>query len=172
MTWYEIVLIVSAALFLFSTIGSLFFGEIDIDSDLDVDVDSGFLLGDIISFKGLLHFAIGFSLVLTLMQEVTLASISFGVISGIVFVFVLYYLYKLIYEKLQQNMKYTNEIKEMEAEVYFWNENQKIGEVFVTLEGRPVTITLQGAEGLNLEKGQKIKVSGTRKSVTPVEFII
>ncbi|MDR0866346.1 MAG: hypothetical protein LBO74_15660 [Candidatus Symbiothrix sp.] len=172
MTWYEIVLIVSAALFLFSTIGSLFFGEIDIDADLDIDADSGFLLGDIISFKGLLHFAIGFSLVLTLMQEVTVTSISFGVISGIVFVFVLYYLYKLVYEKLQQNMKYTNDIKEMEAEVYFWNENQKIGEVFVTLEGRPVTITLQGAEGLNLEKGQKIKVSGTRKSVAPVEFII
>jgi len=69
-------------------------------------------------------------------------------------------------------MKYTTEIKEMDAEVYFWNEKQKIGEVFITLEGRPVTVTLQGAEGTGIEKGQKIKVSGTRKLVYPVDFII
>jgi uncharacterized membrane protein len=168
MTWYEIVLIVSSGLFLLATISSLFFGEIDVE----LDVDSGFLFSDLVSFKGLLHFAIGFSLTLTLMQEVTLASVAIGVIAGTVFVAILYYLYKFVYEKLQQNMKYTDEIKEMDAEVYFWNETQKIGEVFVTLEGRPVTITLQGAGGIKLEKGQKIKVSGNRQSVYPVDFII
>ncbi|MDR2086910.1 MAG: hypothetical protein LBP72_07010 [Dysgonamonadaceae bacterium] len=167
MAWYEIVLIASGILFFLSTLISLFFGEIDIDADLSID---GFLLSDIISFKGLLHFAIGFSLVLTLMQEVTTLSVTCGVICGIAFVFVLYYLYKVLYAKLQQSMKYTDEIKEMEAEVYFWNENQKIGEVFITLEGRPVTVTLQGAEGFKLEKGQKIKVSGTRKAVHPIEL--
>jgi uncharacterized membrane protein len=168
MAWYEIVLIVSSGLFLLFTAGSLLFGEIDVD----LDVDAGFLLSDLVSFKGLLHFAIGFSLALTLLQDVTPTSIGIGVITGIVFVVTLYYLYKTVYGKLQQNMKYTTEIKEMDAEVYFWNETQKIGEVFVTLEGRPVTITLQGAEGANLEKGQKIKVSGTRQSVYPVNFII
>jgi hypothetical protein len=169
MTWYEIVLIAAGTLFLFSTVVSLFFGEIDMDADISVD---GFLLSDILSFKGLLHFAIGFSLVLTLMQEVTLFSVACSLVCGIAFVIVLYYLYKLVYEKLQQNMKYTDEIKEMDAEVYFWNETRKIGEVFITLEGRPVTVSLQGAEGFKLEKGQKIKVSGTRKAVYPVEFII
>jgi hypothetical protein len=64
-------------------------------------------------------------------------------------------------------MKYTNDIKDMDAEVYFWNETQRIGEVFVTLEGRPVTITIQCPENITLEKGQKIKVSGTRKIVYP-----
>jgi hypothetical protein len=167
MAWYEIVLIVSAGLFLFSSVGSLFFGDID----MDIDLDGGFLLSDILSFKGLVHFSIGFSLVLTLMQEVTLASVSYGVVAGLIFSLSLYYLYKLVYGKLQQNMKYTHEIKEMEAEVYFWNEAQKIGEVFVTLEGRPVTITLQDAKDFHLERGQKIKVSGTRKSGHPVEFI-
>ena len=174
MEWYEIVLIASAALFLLTTIGSFIFGEMDINIDTDVDVVTGGDLfgGDIFSFKGLLHFAIGFSLTLTLMKEVTIISVSIGIITGVIFVFVLYYLYKIIYTKLQQSMKYTDKIEEMDAEVYFWNENRKIGEVFVALEGRPVTITLEGAEGMNLEKGQKIKVSGTRKSVHPVEFII
>ncbi|MDR1437238.1 MAG: hypothetical protein LBI65_03865 [Candidatus Symbiothrix sp.] len=168
MAWYEIVLIASSGLFLLFTVCSLFFGEIDVDLDLD----AGFLLSDLVSFKGMLHFVIGFSLTLTLFREVTLASVGTGVITGIVFVAALYYLYKTVYGKLQQNMKYTTEIKEMDAEVYFWNENQKIGEVFIILEGRPVTVTLQGAEGANLEKGQKIKVSGTRQSVYPVNFII
>lgn len=171
MTWYVIVLIASAALFLITTIGSLIFGELDLN--IDVDADGGdFPGGDIFSFKGLVHFALGFSLTLTLMKEVTITSVSIGIIAGVVFVLVLYYLYKVTYTKLQQNIKYTDEIAEMDAEVYFWNESRKIGEVFISLEGRPVTITLEGAEGMNLEKGQKIKVSGTRKSVHPVEFII
>jgi hypothetical protein len=174
MAWYVIVLIASAALFLLTTIGSFIFGEMDLDIDTDVDMDTGgdFFGGDIFSFKGLLHFAMGFSLTLTLMKEVTITSVSIGIIAGVVFVFVLYFLYKMTYTKLQQSMKYTDEIVEMDGEVYFWNETRKIGEVFISLEGRPVTITLEGAEGMKLEKGQKIKVSGTRKSVHPVEFII
>ncbi|MDR3219074.1 MAG: hypothetical protein LBU22_08910 [Dysgonamonadaceae bacterium] len=170
MAWYVILLIVSSALFVLSTIGSLFFGDIDMDTD--VDVGSGFLLSDFISFKGLIHFSIGFSLVLTLMETVNLLSVSVGVLTGIIFVAVLYYLYKLVFEQLQQTMQYTNEIKEMEAEVYFWDNNMKTGEVFVSLEGRPVTITLECPDGSSFEKGQKIKVSGTRKLVYPVDFII
>jgi hypothetical protein len=172
MAWYVIVLIASAALFLVTTVGSLFFGEMDFNVDTDMDVGGDFLGGDMFSFKGLLHFAMGFSLTLTLMKEVTITSVCIGIGAGLVFVFVLYFLYKFIYTKSQQSMKYTDEIAEMDAEVYFWNENRKIGEVFVSLEGRPVTITLEGAEGMKLEKGQKIKVSGNRKSVHPVEFII
>jgi hypothetical protein len=174
MAWYVIVLIASAALFLFTTIGSFIFGEVELDMDTDVDIDTGgdFFGGDIFSFKGLLHFAMGFSLTLTLMKEVTIVSVSIGIVTGLVFVFALYSLYKVFYTKLQQSMHYIDKIEEMDAEVYFWNENRKIGEVFLSLEGRPVTVTLEGAEGMKLEKGQKIKVSGTRKSVHPVEFII
>jgi uncharacterized membrane protein len=168
MAWYIIVLIVSSGLFVITTIGSLFFGNMDIDLDADLDVGSGFLLGDLISFKGLIHFTIGFSLVLSLMDEFTLLSATIGVVTGIVFVLVLYYLYKLLFEKLQQNIKYTHEINDMEAEVYFWDEKTKIGEVFLTLEGRPVTITLKCDEDIRFQKGQKIRVAGTRKSVHPI----
>ncbi|GHT12622.1 hypothetical protein FACS189426_16280 [Bacteroidia bacterium] len=168
MAWYVIVLIVSSALFLLTTIGSFIFGDIDLDADMEFD--SGFLLSDVISFKGLIHFAIGFSLVLTLMKEVTLVSTSVGVVTGIVFVAVLYYLYKLIFEKLQQHIKYTDVIHDLDAEVYFWDDKTKIGEVFITLEGRPVTITLNSRDETHFEKGQKIKVSGTRHSVYPTDL--
>jgi uncharacterized membrane protein len=150
----------------------LFFGSVDVDFDADLDVGSGMLLSDVISFKGLIHFTIGFSLTLTLMNEVTLLSVAIGVVTGIVFVVVLYYLYKLIYSKLQQNIQYTHEINDMEAEVYFWNDKLKTGEVFITLEGRPVTVTLECPEDVHFEKGQKIKVSGTRHSVHPTGYIV
>ena len=166
MAWYVIVLIVSSALFLLTTIVSLIFGDMDLDAD--VDVGSGFVLGDVLSFKGLVHFTIGFSLALTLMKEFSLLSATVGVVTGIVFVLVLFYLYKTLFEKLQQSVKYTHEINEMDAEVYFWDEKSKIGEVFITLEGRPVTVTLKCPEDIHFEKGQKIKVSGTRHSVHPI----
>ncbi|MDR1644477.1 MAG: DUF1216 domain-containing protein [Tannerellaceae bacterium] len=166
MAWYVIVLIVASALFLLSTLGSVFFGDLDMDADLSTG--SGFLVSDLLSFKGLIHFTIGFSLTLTLMQGLSLASASLGVLTGIVFMAVLYYLYKLFFEKLQQSMKYTNEIKEMDAEVYFWDAQSKIGEVFIILEGRPVTVTLKCAAGITLTKGQKIKVSGNRNVVCPI----
>ena len=170
MEWYVIVLIVSSALFLLTTIGSLIFGNMDMD--MDADMDSGFMLSDVISFKGLVHFAIGFSLSLTLMKEFTVISTIVGTVTGIVFVLVLYYLYKLFFEKLQQNMKYTTEINDMDAEVYFWDDQKKIGEVFITLEGRPVTVTLTCTEDIHFEKGQKIRVSGTRSSVQPTGYIV
>ena len=166
MEWYAIVLIASSALFVLSTIGSLFFGDLDLDTDLDVG--SGFMLSDVFSFKGLIHFTIGFSLSLTLMKGFTLLSVTVGVITGVVFVLVLYYLYKFLFDKLQQNLKYTTEINDVEAEVYFWDDKSKIGEVFITLEGRPVTVTLKCQEDIHFEKGQKIRVSGTRQSVRPI----
>ncbi|MDR1555875.1 MAG: DUF1216 domain-containing protein [Tannerellaceae bacterium] len=164
MAWYVIVLIVASGLFLLSTIGSVFLGDLDVDAV----PDSGFLVSDLLSFKGLIHFSIGFSLVLTLMQGLNFVSACLGVLTGIVFMAVLYYLYKFFFEKLQQSMKYTNEIKEMDAEVYFWDAQSKIGEVFITLEGRPVTVTLKCSGEISLTKGQKIKVSGNRNAVYPI----
>jgi len=169
MEWYVIVLIVSSGIFVVTTLISLFMGDMELDVDTDVDISSGFLLGDIISFKGLIHFTIGFSLTLTVMKEFSIVSTSIGLITGIVFVLALYYLYKFLIKNLQHSISYTHEIKDIEAEVYFWDNKMKIGEVFISLEGRPVTVTLKSTEDIHLEKGQKIRVSGTRKSVQPLK---
>ena len=170
MAWYVIVLIVSSGLFLLTSIGSIFFGDMDLDTDLEID--SGFLFSDVFSFKGLIHFTIGFSLTLTLMGEFSILSTSIGVVAGIIFVLVLYYLYKFVYQKLHQSIKYTTEINDMEAEVYYWDNKSKSGEVFITLEGRPVQISLVCTEDVKFEKGQKIMVSGTRSSVQPTGYIV
>ena len=165
MEWYVIVLIVSLGVFLITTIASLFFGDMDMESDMETG--SGFLLSDVISFKGFVHFLIGFSLTLTVMAEFTFLSVTIGIITGLVFVLALYYIYKIFFVNLKQSIKYTIEINDMEAEVYFWDNKKKIGEVFITLEGRPVTVTLVCSEDIQFVKGQKIRVSGTRRSVHP-----
>ncbi len=165
MAWYEIMLLVSGGFFVVSSIISLLFGELDMDFDSGQDA----ILSDIISFKGLLHFCIGFSLVLTLMQEVSVISIACGVVTGMIFAIILYFLYKFIYEKAQQSLQYTEEIRELDAEVYFWDKTSRTGEVFVTLEGRPVTIPIECPGCTDLQKGQKLKVSGNRKLVHPSE---
>ena len=54
MAWYVILLIVSSGLILVTSVIALIFG--DMDMDFHPDIDSGFLLGDVISFKGLIHF--------------------------------------------------------------------------------------------------------------------
>ncbi|MDR1730230.1 MAG: hypothetical protein LBR52_06170 [Prevotellaceae bacterium] len=165
MAWYEIMLLLTGGLFVISSILSLLFGELDMDFDSGTDA----ILSDIISFKGLLHFCIGFSLVLTLMREVTVISVACGVITGMIFSIVLFFLYKFIYEKAQQHLQYTENIHELDAEVYFWDKTSRTGEVFVSLEGRPVTISIRCPECVDLQKGQKLKVSGTRKLVYPSE---
>ena len=166
MAWYEIMLLISGGLFVIFSVISLLFGELDMDFDGGPDA----ILSDVFSFRGLLHFCIGFSLVLTLMQEVTVISIACSVITGLIFSVVLYFLYQFIYKKSQQSMQYTEDIHELDAEVYFWDKTSRTGEVFVTLEGRPVTISIRCPDCVDLQKGQKLKVSGTRKLVHPSEI--
>ncbi|MCL2329295.1 MAG: hypothetical protein FWC39_12390 [Bacteroidetes bacterium] len=165
MAWYEIMLLVSGGFFAVSSIISLLFGSLDMNFDGGPET----VLSDVFSFKGIIHFCIGFSLVLTLMQEVTVISIACGVVTGVIFSIVLYFLYKFIYEKAHQSMKYTEEIHNLDAEVYFWDKTSRTGEVFVTLEGRPVTISIKCPDGTDLQRGQKLKVSGSRKLVHPSE---
>ena len=69
--------------------------------DFDFSFDTDFSLGDIISFKGLLHFLMGFAGYISLKYyrgdipdflDYIIASIL-----GVIFIFILYFIYKLIY---------------------------------------------------------------------------
>ena len=59
MEWYNILFFVTLAFFIIKTIISFVFGDIDIDFDADGDVD--FDVSSMLSFKGILHFLLGFS---------------------------------------------------------------------------------------------------------------
>lgn len=91
--WYYILGIISYGIFLIQFILSFIFGDFDIDIDFDNELD--FDSNSLLSFKGLIHFLMGFSGWLMLIGKVTLIHIIIGIIFGIIFVILLYYIYKL-----------------------------------------------------------------------------
>lgn len=101
MTWYFTLFIGSVIIMLFQTMGSWLGADIDIDIDLDGDLDADG--GSILSFKGIVHFVLGFSTVLCAFAANNIDKLHFtwwqyiiAVIAGIVCVIELYRLYKLI----------------------------------------------------------------------------
>jgi len=114
-------------LFIVQFVISIIFSDIDIDGDADIDVDGGdtggFSMSDLVSFKGLIHFFIGFSWTMWFCRESNqflAACIAVGV--GAIFVVVL----ALVYWGA---LKLKNEIRPeegtdligREAEVYLKN---------------------------------------------------
>lgn len=91
--WYYILGIISYGIFLVQFVLSFILGDFDID--VDFDGNSDFDSSSILSFKGLIHFLMGFSGWLMLIGKVTLIHIIIGILFGIVFIVLLYYIYKL-----------------------------------------------------------------------------
>ncbi len=105
MTWYTILFITVIALFIVKLGISLFVG--DFDMDVDFDGDSDFDSSSAFSFKGVLHFLVGFSSYLfarshseTINIVDGKAQFSFGdftwaIVVGLIVMFGLFYAYKL-----------------------------------------------------------------------------
>lgn len=93
--WYYILGIISYGVFLIQFALSFLGSEIDADLDVDLDGEADFSFSDLISFKGLIHFLMGFSGWLMLTDKVTTFNIAIGSIVGISFVFILYWVYTL-----------------------------------------------------------------------------
>ena len=100
MDWYYILFFIVLAIFLFKTIVSLIAGDIDVDFDLDGDID--FDISSMFSFKGILHFLLGFSSYLSLIgyfysnTKIIFVDYAIAIIVGFAFMIGLYYLYKLM----------------------------------------------------------------------------
>lgn len=87
---------IAYGIFILQFIISWVAGEFDVDVDFDGDAD--FDIGDVVSFKGIIHFLMGFggwtSTKQLLGYEVTWIDWLIGFFIGLVFVFMLYHLYK------------------------------------------------------------------------------
>lgn len=94
MEWYYILGIVSYGIFIVQFIlSNLGISDTDIDVDFDGNVD--FDVSSLLSFKGLVHFAMGFSGWLMLSGKVTTIDFAIAAVIGIIFMIILYYLYRL-----------------------------------------------------------------------------
>lgn len=99
MSWFYILFLFTLGIFVLKTLLSTIFGDTDIDFDADGDID--FDVSSAFSFKGALHFLLGFSSFLSLtgwVNNINTFSIYQYIIAfiiGIVFMFGLFYIYVL-----------------------------------------------------------------------------
>lgn len=94
MAWYYILGIVSYSIFIIQFLLSNI-GIGDTEFDVDIDGEPDFDFSDLISFKGLIHFVMGFSGFLMLIEKVNVLTISIACVVGVALMFVLYLVYKL-----------------------------------------------------------------------------
>lgn len=100
MDWYYILFAIVFTIFIIKTIISWVAGEVDVDFDLDGDID--FDISSMFSFKGILHFLLGFSSYLSLVgyfysnTKIIFVDYAIATIVGFIFMIGLWYLYKLM----------------------------------------------------------------------------
>lgn len=100
MDWYYILFFIVFTIFIIKNIISWVAGEVDVDFDLDGDID--FDISSMFSFKGVLHFLLGFSAYLSLVSyfygntKIIFADYLTAIIVGFAFMIGLWYLYKLM----------------------------------------------------------------------------
>lgn len=71
----------------------------------DFDFDTDFDASDMFSFKGITHFLLGFSIIWALYGINTIYFVGGAILTGLIFVFSLGYIYKFIYKKLSNEIK-------------------------------------------------------------------
>ena len=105
---YFFAALVSTGIFLLQFILSIFFGSMDTDIDVNADGNADIDMSSVLSFKGLIHFCMGFGWFMYLCQPPYIVLHYLGaVISGSFFVFVLAWIYKLCYKLKQEKQART-----------------------------------------------------------------
>ena len=119
-TFFLIIALVTTGIFLIQSVLSIFFGDLDADVDVDTDISS------VVSFKGLTHFGIGFGWYMYLAGNAEIQSSVVGILVGLFFVFVVWFLYKKAYQLQQVNRtEQTDQLVGSECTIYFKQSDSK-----------------------------------------------
>lgn len=135
--------------FLLSILGS------DLDTDIDIDSasDLSMSLSDIISFKGITHFILGYS-----WTTYFSGSHLVGVVIGSFFFIVLFYVYKLLL-KLKQEMVYEcpEDLNGREVEIVF-RSGKNHYMVNISKNGRQEQMRVRCLSGKTYKNGDKVNI--------------
>lgn len=156
-------------LFLAQFILSMVIGELGADTDVDLDADGiGDLnLSDLFSFKGLLHFGIGFSWTMWFTRDMPnkAASVAISVLIGVVFMIVLFLTYWLAGKlKNDPRQESGSDLVGRTAEIYLSEGPRDSGlvqyRVWVTINGskRLMTVVSESDEILKLPPGTIVTI--------------
>lgn len=147
-TIFLTVAIVATAIFLVQFIVSIFFGDIDTDVDMDTD------LGSVISFKGLTHFCIGMGWYMYISQGTDISSYVAGILVGLVFVLVLWFLYKKAWQLQNENRPEKPEaLLGRECTIYTQNGDRYV--VQIAVNGALREMDVRSLEGRKYRTGDR-----------------
>ncbi len=147
-TIFLTVAIVATAIFLIQFIVSIFFGDIDTDVDMDTD------LGSVISFKGLTHFCIGMGWYMYISQGTDISSCVAGILVGLVFVLVLWFLYKKAWQLQNENRPEKPEaLLGRECTIYTQNGDRYV--VQIAINGALREMDVRSLEGRKYQTGDR-----------------
>ncbi|RHO73880.1 hypothetical protein DW083_05090 [Parabacteroides sp. AF48-14] len=148
-TIFLTVAIVATAIFLIQFIVSIFFGDIDTDVDAD--------LGSILSFKGLTHFCIGMGWYMYISQGTDITSYAVGILVGLIFVLVLWYLYKKAWQLQKENKPEKLEaLQGRECTIYTHDGERYI--VQVAVNGALREMDVRSLEGRKYQTGDRTTI--------------
>lgn len=133
--WYYI-FFATLVFFLIKSAISFFAGDVDVDFDADGDTD--FDLSSMFSFKGVLHFLLGFSTYLSLISKLdtnyngygsydyTIWNYLLAGIIGFIFMFILYQLYKFMMKLNHYNTVEDISFDNCKVSILSYNEEDNI----------------------------------------------
>lgn len=137
-----------------------------VDLDMDIDADGSLDTSDFLSFKGVLHFLLGFCWTGVIYGIDSPWKITLAVMVGLVFFFSLIFVYKKIYS-LAQEKKFQDpkELIGEEAELNtFYNGT---GTIFITFDGRRSEVNVRSDK--NVKTGDVVRIVGYENHTFIVE---
>ena len=126
-----------------------------VDFDTDLDFDSSLNVSDFISFKGLVHFLLGFCWTGALNGVESLSEVLIAVAVGVVFFVILAFLYKKVYS-LAEEKTYQNPRELIGRDVQLLNFYQGVGRVSVNFDGRRTDMNVKSEQ--NLKSGDFVRI--------------
>ena len=158
----------STGIFIVQFILSFFIGELDLDTDIDLDGDGvdDFSIGDLVSFKGLIHFLIGFSWTMWFSRDSNqwiAACCATGV--GLIFVFILSLTYKLAIKlKNEIEPEKGNDLVGRSAEIYLKGEENRYT-VYTTINGAKRELEVTSRNGTSYSPGTIVTIESYKNNI-------
>ena len=168
---YFFAALVSTGIFLLQFILSIFFGSMDTDIDVNADGNADIDMSSVLSFKGLIHFCMGFGWFMYLCQPPYIVLHYLGaVISGSFFVFVLAWIYKLCYKLKQENKpEQGEELIGRKCEIYTrCQEQEQAGTnyvVYIAINGAQRELTVRSIQGKSYREGDILTLKDYKEGI-------
>ena len=158
---FLIIALVTTGIFLVQFVLSIFFG--DLDADVDADISS------VVSFKGLTYFGIGFGWYMYLSGNTEIQSYVIAILTGLCFVFAVWFLYKKAYQLQQVNRsEQTEQLVGRECTIYFKQSENKYT-VQTSRDGAMREVDVISESGKAYQTGDKTIISNYKNGILYIQ---